>query len=92
MNRESNFEMFRYFLESYFNVSANYDELEEVINEFNLENIKYRKRLLTELQTILQLQDWDFVHEFVRLNGMRKMDKDKLEWFIRFIQEHVKTK
>lgn len=92
MNRESNFEMFRYFLESYFNVSANYDELEEVINEFNLENIKYRKRLLTELQTILQLQDWDFVHEFVRVNGMRKMDKDKLEWFIRFIQEHIKAK
>lgn len=79
MNRESNFEMFRYFLESYFNVSANYDELEEVINEFNLENIKYRKRLITELQTILQLQDWDFVHEFVRANGMRKMDKDKLK-------------
>lgn len=92
MNRESNFEMFRYFLESYFNVSANYDELEEVINEFNLENIKYRKRLLTELQTILQLQDWEFVHEFVRVNGMRKMDKDKLEWFIRFIQEHIKAK
>jgi len=92
LNRESNFEMFRYFLESYFNVSANYDELEEVINEFNLENIKYRKRLLTELQTILQLQDWEFVHEFVRVNGMRKMDKDKLEWFIRFIQEHIKAK
>ena len=92
MNRESNFDMFRYFLESYFNVSANYDELEEVIHEFNLENIKYRKRLSTELQMILQLQDWDFVHEFVRVNGMRKMDKDKLEWFIRFIQEHIKAK
>lgn len=92
MNRESNFDMFRYFLESYFNVSANYDELEEVINEFNLENIKYRKRLSTELQMILQLQDWDFVHEFVRVNGMRKIDKDKLEWLIRFIQDHVRTK
>ena len=92
MNRESNFDMFRYFLESYFNVSANYDELEEVINEFNLENIKYRKRLSTELQTILQMQDWDFVHEFVRENGMRKMDKDKLEWLIRFIQDHVRTR
>lgn len=89
MNRESDFETFKYFLESYFNVSANYDELEELINEFNLEDIKYRKGLSAELEIILQLEDWDFVHEFVRKNGMRKMNKDKLEWLVRSILDKI---
>lgn len=91
MKREPNFEMFRYFLESYFNMSANYDELKEIINEFNLENIKYRVRLSTELRMILLLQEWDFVQEFVRANGMRKMDRNKLEGLIHFIQDNLRT-
>ncbi|RAS80689.1 hypothetical protein [Priestia endophytica] len=90
MNKELNFGTFKYFLECYFNVSANYDELEKIISDFNsFENIKYRKKLLAELELILQLQDWNIVQEFVKEYGMRKMNEEKLKWLINVILDNL---
>jgi succinate dehydrogenase flavin-adding protein (antitoxin of CptAB toxin-antitoxin module) len=91
LNEELNFETFKYFLECYFNVSANYDELEKIINDFNsFENIKYRKKFLAELELILQLEDWDIVQGFVKKYGMRKMNEEKLKWLIQVISDKLK--
>jgi hypothetical protein len=89
MNSENNLETFKYFLESYFNQSANYEELEEVVYDFNEEDIEYRIRLSKELKYILQYQDEDLIQEYVRRYGKRKMSKEKIEWFIKIIQTNL---
>ncbi|SDN60565.1 hypothetical protein SAMN05518871_106125 [Psychrobacillus sp. OK028] len=92
MNKELKFETFKYFLECYFNVSANYDELGEIISDFNsFENIKYRKKLQAELELILQLEDWDIVQRFVKKYGMRKMNEEKLKSLIQAISENLNS-
>lgn len=91
MNKELNFETFKYFLECYFNVSANYDELNKIINDFNsFENTKCRNKLRAELKLILQLEDWDFVQGFVKKYGMRKMNEEKLKWLIQSVLDNLK--
>ncbi|MBD7970144.1 hypothetical protein [Paenibacillus gallinarum] len=50
MNDEMNFTTFKYFLECYFNPSANYDELDKLIVDFNsFENVGQHKKLHSEL-------------------------------------------
>ena len=86
------FETFIYFLECYFNVSANYDELGEIINEFNsFENIKYRKKLQAELEITLQLENWDIVQGFVKKYSMRKMNEEKLKTLIKAISVNLNS-
>lgn len=92
LNEELKFETFKYFLECYFNVSANYDELGGIISDFNsFENIKYRKKLQAELELILQLEDWDIVQRFVKKYGIRKMNEEKLKWLIQAISENLNS-
>ncbi|MGF7048370.1 hypothetical protein J2T13_002878 [Paenibacillus sp. DS2015] len=90
MNDELNLETFEYFLECYFNVSANYDELDKITSDFNsFENLKYRQKLKVELELILQLKNLDNVQEFVKKYGMRKMNEEKLKWLIQCILDNL---
>jgi len=92
LNDELSNETFKYFLECYFNVSANYDELDKLINDFNSsENLKYRQKLKSELEQILHLDDWDLVQRFVKKYGMRKMNEEKLKWLIQRIIDNLVT-
>lgn len=78
-------------MECYFNESANYEDLEELVNVFNEEDIDYRIRLDKELTYILNEDHVDYAQEFIRNHGKRKMSKDKVYWFIELVQENVKT-
>ncbi|QPA30596.1 contact-dependent growth inhibition system immunity protein [Thermaerobacillus caldiproteolyticus] len=90
MNEDLKYDTFRYFLECYFNQSANYEELETLVKEFNLtEESKYRQKLQQELEQILQLDNWDDIREFVRKHAMRKMNSDRLAWFTRTILHNL---
>lgn len=90
MKEELNFETLKYFLECYFNVSANDDELDKTLNDFNLyENAKYRKKLKEELKLILQLENWGIVQEVIKKYGMRKMNEEKVKWFIHYVYENL---
>ncbi|MDR4935316.1 hypothetical protein RGU11_02835 [Rossellomorea marisflavi] len=89
MSAENNLEVLKYFLESYFNESANYEELEELVHDFNEEDIEYRIRLSKELKDILKYQKEDFIQEYLRRYGKRKMSKEKIEWFIKIIQTNL---
>lgn len=91
MNLESKLEIFKYFLECYFNESENYEGLEELVNVFNEEQIDYRIRLYKELTYILNAVHIDYAQDFIRIYGKRKMSKDKVYWLIELIQENVKT-
>ncbi|MGG3521903.1 hypothetical protein ABES33_18695 [Bacillus pseudomycoides] len=90
MNQKLNFETFKYFLECYFYVSADYDELDKFIHDFNsLENMEYLKKLRAELKLILHIEDWDMVHGLVKKYGMRKMNEEKLKWLIQSVLDHL---
>ncbi len=92
MNDQLKFEAFKYFLECYFNVSANYEELDKVVNEFILsENNSYRTRLQAELERIMKHGDWENVQGIVKEFGMRKINEDKLKWLIQSILNHFIT-
>jgi hypothetical protein len=90
LNEDLKYDTFKYFLECYFNPSANYEELETLVKEFRLtEESKYRQKLQQELEQILQLDHWDDIQEFVRKHAMRKMNSDRLTWFIRTILHNL---
>lgn len=90
LSRKLKFETFKYFLECYFNVSADYDELDKIIKDFNLvENMEYRKKLRTELKQILRLENWDMVQGFVKKYDMRKMNEEKLKWLIQSVLDNL---
>lgn len=80
------YEKFKYFLECYFVPSYNYNELEEIAEEFkNSESLETSKKLLQELKHILNLDDWVKTQEFVLEFGMRKYDVDKTKGMVRLI-------
>lgn len=84
---------FQYFLECYFNVSANYNELEKLITEFKESELKkYHILLINELEEMQRMENIDNIKEFVRIHGMRNMKYDKLEWLIQTILCGLKTK
>jgi succinate dehydrogenase flavin-adding protein (antitoxin of CptAB toxin-antitoxin module) len=90
LNEDLKYGTFRYFLECYFNPSAKYEELETLVKEFNsTEESKYRQKLQQELEQIFQLDDWDNIQEFVRKYAMRKINSDRLTWFIRTILHNL---
>lgn len=87
------YEMFRYFLECYFNVSADYDELEKLVQEFQMtEKGKYSKLLIDELGGIQKNNNWDLLQDFVRKHGMRNMNQNKLKWLVQSILDNLETK
>ncbi|MDF2904358.1 MAG: hypothetical protein K0S25_1996 [Bacillus sp. (in: firmicutes)] len=75
-------ETLKYFLECYFNMSANYDELESLINDFvSGEQRSYSLQLLKELQWVTANGHWDLLSKYVYKYGERNMNKQKLQWF-----------
>ena len=90
LKEELNFGTLKYFLECYFNVSANYNELDEILDDLNLnENAKYRKVLKEELQLILQVENWGIVQVVIKKYGMRKMNEGKVKRFIHCVYESL---
>jgi hypothetical protein len=90
MNEEIGLGTFKYFLECYFNVSTNYDELERLINDFiSFENYDYHKKLREELNIVLQQGQWEVVQEYVKKFGMRNMNVDKIKWLVHSILENL---
>lgn len=84
--KELNLGSFKYFLECYFNVSANYDELKKNVRDFkDNENIESYRKLKEELKYILELGDWGAIQEFIKKYGMRRMNEDKIKWLIKTI-------
>lgn len=84
MKKENDFTTLKYFLEGYFNMSANYDELESLSKKFcALEEEGYRIQLKSELKQIKEEHDWKSLREFVRRYGERNPKSDeKLQWII----------
>ena len=70
---------FKYFLECYFNIDANYSDLERLAEEYKaLEPQESVDMLIDELQKIVALGDWDFVNSFVKEHALRNSSHEKL--------------
>jgi hypothetical protein len=80
---EDKLETLKYFLQCYFNMSANYNELELLISDFVLgEQHSHSLQLLKELQWITAYNNWDLLSKYVYKYGERNMNKQKLQWFV----------
>ena len=79
MFNDKHLEEFKEFIRSHFNLDRNYSELEEVVREFkNIEPPQYSEKLLKEAKYIINLNDWEYIHDFMLKHGFRNYDKDRL--------------
>ncbi|WP_068501634.1 contact-dependent growth inhibition system immunity protein [Paenibacillus kribbensis] len=86
MNQEVNYENLKYFIESYFNWSMDYADLENLIEEFKSRELPaYVEGLTQEIEEINELKTWDSVREFVYLYGQRNLNIKKIERMIELL-------
>lgn len=82
--------MLTYFMECYFNMTFYDDELDSLIEEFNLnENIKKRKMFKSEIEHILKEENWEIAKKIIKEYGFRNMDKEKMTWFFHTVLEKM---
>ncbi|NLK98239.1 MAG: hypothetical protein GX272_09240 [Epulopiscium sp.] len=81
---------FRYFLECYFNCSTNYNELNELIDEFkDTEKSSNVNKVISELQSIINSKNLSIAQIYIKKYGMRNMDIDKVLLLVEFILEKL---
>ena len=86
MNQEVNYENLKYFIESYFNWSMDFADLENLIEEFKSRELPaYVEGLTQEIEEINELKAWDSVQEFVYLYGQRNLNIKKIERMIELL-------
>ncbi|EHS57391.1 contact-dependent growth inhibition system immunity protein [Paenibacillus sp. Aloe-11] len=86
MNQEVNYENLKYFIESYFNWSMDYADLENLIEEFKSRELPvYVEGLTQEIEEINELKTWDRVQEFIYLYGQRNLNIKKIERMIELL-------
>ncbi|MDS0527710.1 hypothetical protein NNC19_18635 [Clostridium sp. SHJSY1] len=88
---EKQLNKFRYFLECYLNVSADYSELDTLIKEYKeIENEEYIKELKEEIKLLLSVNNIEFVRCFIRKYGMRNIkNDDKIIWILSYIRDNL---
>ncbi|MEA4974027.1 hypothetical protein SDC9_80386 [bioreactor metagenome] len=80
-------EIIEYFFECYFNMSANYIELEDLVNEFiQIESNKYINSFKKALTDIIDNENWDIVIEIASSKGGRLLKPKKAEMLVRYLK------
>ncbi|GMQ64321.1 hypothetical protein [Vallitalea maricola] len=75
-----------YFFDCYFNMSADYDEIEKLVKEFkDIEIEKYVVALEKELIEIIKSENWNAIIEIAHDKGGRILSTKKAEMFSRFL-------
>jgi len=83
---------FKYFLECYFNPSADYSELDSLIEDFSKSEIEDTiVGFQEELKYIKSLEEQEYfeIKEFIRKYGMRNMPIEKVKWFIEYLNDKI---
>jgi predicted Ser/Thr protein kinase len=90
---DKTYDRFKYFLECYFNPSAYYSELDDLIKEFNtIEPEINKSRLKQELKKLILNENINDTKEFIRKFGMRNMPIEKVKWFIEYLDSNITEK
>lgn len=78
-----------YFFECYFNISADYLELDELIDEYKqTESREFVDDLKGEITLLLSINDIKYIRDFIKKYGMRNIQDDKK---IISILNHIKN-
>ncbi|MGD1838546.1 MAG: hypothetical protein ACPKPY_10885 [Nitrososphaeraceae archaeon] len=76
-----------YYFECYFNMSANYDEIESLIKEFiKIETKEYIDGFKDEITNIILSNDWDYIITIALRKGGRVLDRKKAEMLIKYLK------
>lgn len=90
MIEEEQLSKLKYFFECYFNVSADYSELDTLIKEYKeVENEGYIEDLKNEINLILSINNLEFIRNFIRKYGMRNIKDDKILWLLNHIKSDL---
>ncbi|WP_273325602.1 hypothetical protein [Vallitalea guaymasensis] len=80
-----------YFFDCYFNMSADYNEIEKLVKEFkHIEAKKYVVALEKELMEVIKSENWKAIIEIAHNKGGRILSNKKAEMFSRFLYSLVK--
>lgn len=80
---EKKLEVFKDFIQAYFNLDVKYLELEKLVLEIkNTEPCEFTEQLLKEAKYIIKLNNWDYIHDFILENGFRDYEEEKLKEMI----------
>lgn len=83
-------ETIEYFFECYFNMSADYIELEDLINEFiRIESNKNINSFKKALTYIIDNENWHFVIEVASRKGGWQLKPKKAEILIKYIKSLI---
>jgi hypothetical protein len=83
---------FKYFLEGYLNLSMDYADLEGLAKRYRTrEKQIYINDLLNDLNLIIQLNDWEFIKQFVLEHGMRNLNQEKLKAMVNLLIKELST-
>lgn len=76
-----------YFFECYFNMSADYKEVEDLVEEFGkIESEEIIQGFKKEVESIISLEDWNYIIAAGRINGGRILSYKKAEIFIKYLK------
>lgn len=90
MLNEKEYPKFKYFLESYFNISADYDELGKLINTYKeVEPKGYIEEFRYEISKLLKLDDRLIIWLFIKKHGRRTMANGKFKWFLECLDKNM---
>ncbi|SDY37669.1 hypothetical protein [Bacillus sp. 166amftsu] len=73
------FPKFYYFLDGYFNISWDFSDLEMLTLDYKArETLEYKQGLIKDLYDIKNLNDWEFISQYVYEHGKRVLNHQKL--------------
>lgn len=91
MTNEKELEIFKYFVESYFNLSIDYEGLESVIKEFlQAESTNRILELKREVKVLSDMNSIDFVRNFVLKYGKRRLNDERATGMIILLNNKIR--
>ncbi|UKK97617.1 hypothetical protein [Brevibacillus brevis] len=85
------FEYFKHFLECYFNISADYSDLKDLLSFYkSTESEKTRIELLGEINTLIDADEWTYAHSLIKEHGMRNMKHENIIEMLLLMRDMLK--
>jgi len=90
MLNEKEYPKLKYFLECYFNVSADYIDLESLVDEYKaIESKAYIEEFKIEIKKLKKFSGMQEIRFFIKKHGMRSMADEKLKLFIDYLDKNI---
>ncbi|GMQ60353.1 hypothetical protein AN1V17_47530 [Vallitalea sediminicola] len=85
-------EIIEYFFDCYFNMSADYNEIEKLVEEFKeIELEQYVVALEKELIEVVKSKKWNVIIEIAHNKGERILSNKKAEMLTKFLLSLIKV-